>query len=134
VALGIAAELAAARLPTDLEQFRSRRDHLHHLLQEGLPELVLNGPIKERLPNTLNVSVPGLAGAAILAGIPELAASTGAACHGPEVKLSHVLAAMGVPPEVGQGALRLTVGRGTTLADVEEAARLVIQQVRSLRG
>jgi cysteine desulfurase len=92
----------------------------------------LNGPDKERLPNTLNVSFPGLSGTEILTGIPELAASTGAACHGPEVKLSHVLAAMGVPLEIGKGAVRLSVGRHTTAAEVDQAAELLLKRVRSM--
>ncbi len=132
-ALGAACALARERLEADGRHFREMRDRLHRLLNAAVPDLILNGPERERLPNTLNVSVPGLAGAEILAGIPELAASTGAACHGPEVKLSHVLAAMGVPPHVGCGALRLTVGRYTTAAEVEEAAGLISRQVYSRR-
>lgn len=134
VALGEAAALAAARLETDGPRLAAHRDRLHQLLADGIPGLVLNGPVTQRLPNTLNVSVPGLAGADILAGLPELAASTGAACHGPEVKLSHVLAAMGVPPQVGCGALRLTTGRSTTDAEVDRAAALLIDRVRALAG
>ncbi len=132
VALGLACDLAKDRLAADMVHLQARRDQLHELLQAGWPGLVLNGPVQERLPNTLNVSFPGLSGAEILAGIPDLAASTGAACHGPEVKLSHVLAAMGVPPHIGQGAVRLSVGRGTTAADIEQAADLLLERVRTL--
>ena len=132
VALGVACDLAQRRLAQDMEHFQAGRDRLHRRLQEGFPALVLNGPKNDRLPNTLNVSFPGLSGAEILSGLPELAASTGAACHGPEVKLSHVLAAMGVPPEIGKGAVRLSVGRQTTLAEVDQAAELLLNRVRAL--
>jgi cysteine desulfurase len=132
VALGLACEVAQERLHQDMAHFQARRDRLHQLLEENFPALVLNGPATQRLPNTLNVSFPGLKGAEILAGIPEVAASTGAACHGPEVKLSHVLAAMGVPMEVGQGAVRLSVGRQTTAAQIDQAAALIINRVRAL--
>lgn len=134
VALGLACEVARQRLAADMAHFQARRDQLHGLLQNGFPDLVLNGPVQERLPNTLNVSFPGLSGAEILAGIPELAASTGAACHGPEVKLSHVLAAMGVPPAVGKGAVRLSVGRQTTPEEISRAADLILTRVKSLRS
>ncbi len=134
VALGLACEVARHRLAADMAHFQARRDQLHELLQAGFPDLVLNGPVQERLPNTLNVSFPGLSGAEILAGIPELAASSGAACHGPEVKLSHVLAAMGVPPEVGKGAVRLSVGRQTTTADINRSAELILNRVKALRS
>ena len=60
-------------------------------------------------------------------------ASTGAACHDRSVTLSHVLSAMGVPPEVGMGALRLTVGRGNRMEQIEAAARLIAERVRELR-
>lgn len=132
VALGIAAELVQTRLGQDQTHLKHLRDRLHQRLQEEFPKLVLNGPGTERLPNTLNVSFPGLNGAEILSGLSELAASTGAACHGPEVKLSHVLAAMGVSPEVGRGALRLSVGRYTTESEVDQAAMMIGQRVRDI--
>jgi len=132
VAMGLACDLVRHRRAEDTAHFQALRDRLHQSLLAGFPALVLNGPERERLPNTLNVSFPGCAGADILAGIPELAASTGAACHGPEVKLSHVLAAMGVPPEVGKGAVRLSLGRQTTVAEVDRAALLILDRVRGL--
>ncbi len=132
VALGLACEVARKRLAGDMEHFRAMRDRLHQRLQEGFPALVLNGPEAERLPNTLNVSFPGFSGTDIICGIPEFGASTGAACHGPAVKLSHVLAAMGVPPEIGKGAVRLSVGRQTTAAEVDQAAALLLGRVRIL--
>jgi len=131
-ALGEACRLAGARLTQDPARLRSLRDRLHQLLQAGFPGLVLNGPAEERLPNTLNVSFPGLSGAAILAGVPRVAASLGAACHGAEETTSPVLAAMGVPPEVARGVLRLSVGRPTTREDIEEAAALLLARVREL--
>jgi cysteine desulfurase len=82
--------------------------------------VVLNGHPSERLPNTLNVSFPGRAGADILARIPEIAASTGSACHAGQITLSPVLEAMGIAPEVGMGAIRFSLGRGTTLDEINE--------------
>ncbi len=109
------------------------RNRLQELMFEGLDGLVLNGHPKERLPNTLNVAIPGLDGGQILEGLPSIMASTGAACHDKTVKLSHVLAAMAVPPEIGMGALRLTVGRDNTMEQMDEAARLIINQVNRMR-
>jgi cysteine desulfurase len=60
-------------------------------------------------------------------------ASTGAACHDRSVKLSHVLSAMGVPPEVGMGALRFSVGRSNTMEQIERAAQRIIERVGELR-
>lgn len=131
-ALGEACRLARERLPADQAHLQSLRELLLERLKAGFPELVLNGPVKARLPNTLNVSFPGFSGAAILAEIPELAASLGAACHGGEEAISPVLAAMGVPFEIAWGTVRLSVGRPTTSSEVEQAATLLLNRVRAL--
>ena len=133
VGLGVACRIARSRLKRDIQKMAILRDRLQELLFSGLDDLVLNGHPVKRLPNTLNISVPGIVGAQILEGLPTLLASTGAACHDRSVKLSHVLSAMAVPPEVGMGTLRLTVGRSNTMDQIEEAAGMIIGRVRELR-
>ncbi|MEW6660537.1 MAG: cysteine desulfurase family protein [Thermodesulfobacteriota bacterium] len=133
VALGEACRLARERLAGDGPHLQRLRDLLHARLLAGVPGLALNGPERERLPNTLNVSLPGVSGSDILGGIPELAASLGAACHSGEESISPVLAAMGVAPEVARGAVRLSVGRPTTAGEVEEAAGLLLDRMGVLR-
>jgi cysteine desulfurase len=126
VGLGKAAELAANSLPAATEKLRSLRDRLHDRLKAVLGEkLALNGHPEIRLPNTLNVNFLGHVGAELLAKVPEVAASTGSACHEGTVKLSPVLAAMGVPRDGGLGAARLTVGRWTTEGEIDRAAELL---------
>jgi len=132
--LGAACRMASQRLQEDSDRISRLRNRLQDLLFEGTYGLVLNGHPQERLPNTLNVSVPHLEGGKVLDAVPLLMASTGAACHDRTVKLSHVLSAMHVPPEIGMGALRLTLGRGTTLEEVDRAARLLIGQVHRMRN
>ena len=131
--LGAACRIAKERLKDNYKKMDMLRNRLQELMFEGLDGLVLNGHPKERLPNTLNVAIPGLNGGQILEGLPTIMASTGAACHDKTVKLSHVLAAMAVPPEIGMGALRLTVGRDNTMEQMDEAARLIINQVNRMR-
>ena len=132
--LGAACRVAKVRLEEDFKRNCLLRNRLQKLLFEGINGLVLNGHGEKRLPNTLNVSVPGLEGGKILDGLPTIMASTGAACHDRTIKLSHVLSAMSVSPEVGMGALRLTLGRSNTMEQIEEAARLIIEQVKRMRG
>lgn len=81
--------------------------------------VVLNGHLTYRLPNTLNVSFVGRIGAEILARLDGIAATTGSACHSGRVELSPVLEAMGVSPEVGMGAVRFSLGRGTTRDEID---------------
>ncbi len=133
VGLGKACKVAKQRIREDVIHSKTVRDKLEDLLFKNLDRLVLNGHPSDRLPNTLNVSVPGVEGAKILEGIPSLMASTGAACHDRSVKLSHVLSAMGVAPEVGMGALRFSVGRNNTMEQIERAAWLIIERVNALR-
>ncbi len=132
VALGEACELARNNLKGDAARLVDLRNRLHDKIVADIPEAVLNGHSENRLPNTLNLSFPGKIGEEILAEIPELCASTGAACEDRSVTISHVLAAMGVSREIGMGAVRLTLGRPTTEEEVDQAAGWIIKAVKGL--
>jgi cysteine desulfurase len=119
VGLGAACELASGSL--GMPEVQALRDQFWQLLVEAFGERVaLNGHPTERLPNTLNVSFVGQSGEAILSRLEGVAASTGSACHSGQMTLSPVLAAMGVPPEAGLGAVRFSLGRGARLEEIEE--------------
>jgi cysteine desulfurase len=127
VGLGAACALARETLPAAGPAMRRLRDRLWDALRAGLGEAVgLNGHPTERLPNTLNVGFAGWIGAELLGAVPEIAASTGSACHEGQVAVSPVLAAMGAPAPLARGAVRLTVGRYTTAAEVDRAAELLV--------
>jgi cysteine desulfurase len=122
--LGRACELAADLAP--MEGVRVLRDRFWDLLQDSFGNrIALNGHPQRRLPNTLNVSFVGRVGAEILARLDGIAASTGSACHAGRVELSPVLAAMGVTPEVGMGALRFSLGRYTTRDEIDKTVELL---------
>jgi cysteine desulfurase len=82
------------------------------------------------LPNTANISFIGKVGADILAGLDGVAASTGSACHSGQVELSPVLAAMQVPPNVGMGAIRFSLGRATTEVEIDTVVADVARLMR----
>jgi cysteine desulfurase len=131
VALGKACEIARESLPAATPRLRQLRERLWGRLCEGLGDRVLlNGHPERRLPNTLNASFIGHVGAELLEKVPEIAASTGSACHEGKVTQSPVLCAMGVPPQVGRGALRLTVGRFTTEEQIDRAAEALIRAAK----
>ena len=99
---------------------RALRDRLWQALQERFgDQVVLNGHPEKRLPNTLNVCFIGRVGADVLAALDGVAASTGSACHSGRIELSPVLAAMGVAEHAGMGAVRFSLGRSTTAAEIE---------------
>ena len=127
VGLGEACRVARGSLPAATARLRGLRDRLWQRLRDALGErVVLNGHPERRLPNTLNVNFVGHVGADFLASCPEVAASTGSACHEGQVTQSAVLCAMKVPPEVGRGAVRLTVGRFTTEEEIDRAAAALV--------
>jgi cysteine desulfurase len=132
-ALGRACELAQERMTRDAKRICRLRDRLHTSLSAAIPGLILNGHPRHRLPNTLNVSVPGIEGGRILDAVPEICASTGAACHDRAITISHVLAAMKTPENVARGALRLTLGRDNTEEEIDQAAQLIIGAYNRLR-
>jgi cysteine desulfurase len=104
----------------------SMRDRFWKLLQDNFGKaVVLNGHPLNRLPNTLNISFVGKTGGEILSRLAGVAASTGAACHSGSVELSPVLKAMGISPEVGMGAIRFSIGRTTTLEEIDAVVRLL---------
>ncbi len=127
VGLGKACELARNLAPMD--RVRALRDHFWQGLQQRFGNrIVLNGHPTHRPPNTLNVSFIGRIGAEILQHLEGVTASTGSACHSGRIELSPVLEAMGVAPEVGSGAIRFSLGRMTTLDEID----MVVERLTDL--
>lgn len=122
-ALGEAARLAANRLPEAEHFLKEIRDELHSRLSAEIPGLALNGHPEFRLPNTLNVSFPGVSGRALLDNAKGVAASVGSACHSHGDAVSGVLAAIGASSERARGSVRLSVGVSTTREEIKLAAR-----------
>ena len=124
-ALGKACELASDLSAT--ADLKALRDRFWTGLQQNLGDrVVLNGHPDERLPNTLNISFIGQVGAEILEKVPEIAASTGSACHAGRVELSPVLEAMGVSAETGAGAIRFSLGRTTSAKEIDAVVERLI--------
>jgi cysteine desulfurase len=134
VALGKAAQLAADSLATEPARIALLRDRFQVLLKEAAEGFDLNGHATERLPNTLNVSFPDVDGADLLASVPEVAASTGSACHDSSREPSPVLTAMGFPASRSNASVRFSLGRWTSEAELEKAADLIGRRVRQQQG
>ncbi|OHC67493.1 MAG: cysteine desulfurase NifS [Rhodocyclales bacterium RIFCSPLOWO2_02_FULL_63_24] len=132
VGFGEATRLARARLPHATRHLAALRDDLHRHLAAAVPGLVLNGHPAQRLPNTLHVSFPGVAGRDLLAAAGEVAASVGSACHSDADAVSGVLAAMGCNSARARGAVRLSVGLPTSAREIERAAAALIAAWRQM--
>jgi cysteine desulfurase len=130
VGLGAACELVAADLDVEPSRQRALRDELWKKLSAAIPGIAINGHPTERLPNTLNVAFPGARGSAVLAAAPEIAASTGSACHEGGESPSDVLTAMGLDATAALGAVRLSLGRSTTDEQIDLAAQALTRAWR----
>ncbi len=135
VGLGKACEIAARDLDQNRAHMQQLRDRLEGGLFDEVDQIRRNGHAHKRLPNTLSVSFKDLAANRILEEIgPEVAATAGAACHSDTVEVSHVLQAMGVPIDWAKGTLRFSVGRMTTVDQIDHAIRVVVDAVTQLRA
>jgi cysteine desulfurase len=132
IGLGSACEIASENLNCYGKDIRALRDRLHRNILIGLGEarVNLNGHPEKRLPNTLNISILGVIGENLLDRMPEIAASTGSACHAGTTKPSDVLLAMGIPKEQALGTLRLSLGRWSTAEEIDEASRLIVSTAK----
>ncbi len=130
---GKAAEIAARDLASESTRLSILRDSLWKSLSEKLPGIFLNGHPTELLPNTLNVSVEGVDGDALIGAMPTLAISSGSACSSASKEPSYVLQAIGRSPALSKASLRFSLGRGTTEADIEKTADTLIRTVSRLR-
>jgi cysteine desulfurase len=120
VGLGVACEIAGPALETEGQ----RQKYLGMRLLEGLRntgiKIHLNGHPSKKLPNTWNISFEGHDAAEVMETLGrDIAVSPGAACHGNTVNASHVLVAMGVPPELSRGAIRFSLGKETTETEID---------------
>lgn len=134
VGLARALELAAAGLPERAETMAALRDRLYKEIRRIYPAARRNGSKSQVLPNTLNVSFPGLAADVLVARLDAggVAVTAGAACHEGSESISPVLEAMGLPIEVGRGAVRFSLSRFTTAAHIEEALEVIARSVEGL--
>jgi cysteine desulfurase len=135
VGLGKAAEIARKSLAEDAPRVSALRNKLEQGLLTRVPQSRVNGGAAPRTPNTTNLIFPGIEGEALLIALDlkGLACSTGAACSSGAVEPSHVLTAIGLPPEEARASLRFSLGRHTTEKEIEFALQVVPAAVEQLR-
>ena len=134
VGLGTACEIASERLETDMAHSTAMRNRLWQNLKESRLDIRRNGHGERVLPNTLSVGFAGIEANTLLAELTDVAASAGAACHMDQVDVSSVLEAMDVPMRYAMGTIRFSVGRFTTMDEVDRASKSVIAAVKQLGG
>jgi len=132
VAMGEAFHIAGATMAVEQGRIRTLRDRLWQGLT-GLGGVALNGHPEQHIAGILNLSFAGIAAEALLAATPEIAVATGSACTSAGNEPSHVLRAMGSDAGRMRGAVRFSLGRFTTVAEIDLAVAVVSAAVRRLR-
>ena len=134
VGLGKAAEIAREKMDEEHERISNMRNRLLNHILENAKAVTLNGHPEKRLPNNINLSIANVEGEALLMNLDleGIAASSGSACSAGSSDPSHVLKALGMPPELMRGSLRLTLGRFTTEEEVDRVAEVMIRVVHHL--
>lgn len=131
-AMGEAFRLAREEMAVEQARIRELRDRLWQAFT-ALGKVALNGPVEQQIPGILNASFSGITAEALLADLPEIAVSTGSACTSANHESSHVLRAMGCDAVRSRGAVRFSLGRFTTVEDIDTTAHTVTAAVNRLR-
>lgn len=130
VGLGKACEVAARDLSRNRAHLQAMRERLFEGLRREAGTIRLNGHPRERLPNTLSIGFENIEANRLIAQMPGLAVSAGAACHADAVTVSQALAAMQVPLSAAMGTIRFSTGKYTTAEEIDAALQLISAAVR----
>lgn len=134
--LGMACEVAKKTVAASMEKIRKLRDTLEERILAAIPDITINGHPLARLPGVLSVSVPGIPAESIVRDLDArgIAVSAGSACTSHSVEISHVLSAMGIPGEISQGTVRMSLGMMNTADEIEYAAASFVEVVKKLKA
>ena len=130
--LGKAAEIALRDFQANTANMQQTRDLLYSLIKAEIPQIKRNGHSEKCLPNTLNISFPGMDAGALISEMQEVAVSAGAACHADDVDISHVLQALKIPVEIAMGTIRFSTGKYSSIEDIRFAASVVTDKAKRL--
>ena len=132
VGMGEAFHIAKMEMATENERVRMLRDRLWKGLS-GMEEVYLNGDMEQRVPHNLNVSFNFVEGESLIMAVKDIAVSSGSACTSASLEPSYVLRALGRNDELAHSSIRFTVGRFTTVEEVDFAVKLLQEKIAKLR-
>ena len=135
VGFGRASELATMNLPT-MKKVSEMRDRLAEKIMELVPDAWINGHITERLPNTLNMTLPGIRGESLVLALDQqgVSLSSGSACRSGSPKPSHVLLAIGLSEEDAHCSIRLSLGASNSFDQIERVTNIFERVINSSRN
>ena len=133
VGLGSACQIASDALEQEALRIEALRDRLYDGILRRLPDVMLHGHRKLRLPGNLNLSFAGLNSETIMGALPDIAISSGSACTSTSIEPSYVIRALGLSEEIARGSLRFGIGRFTTEAEIDYSIERVTNTVLTLQ-
>lgn len=133
VGMGAAIEIVGAEVEEDAARLCALRDRFESEVQAALPDIQINGHAAPRLPQTSNITFPGIAADKLILALRDLAVSTGSACSSGSKQPSHVLKAMGLTDEQARATLRFSLGRFTTDDEIDHAITHIVEAAHGLQ-
>lgn len=133
VGLGAAARIAREQMDADAQRLLALRRRLEERITSRLTNIQVNGHAEKRLPHISNISFAFVEGESLMMACKDIAVSSGSACTSASLEPSYVLKGLGVGDELAHSSLRMSLGRGTTQAEVDHAADLIVESVKRLR-
>ena len=136
VGLAKTVEIAQRDMEQQSQQMKNLTEAFYQKVTHAIPDVILNGHLEKRIPNTLNLSFKAVEGESIILSLDlkGVAVASGSACTSGTLEPSHVLSAMGISPEIAQGAIRFSFGRENTMEDVEYIVGILPEIVSRLRA
>jgi cysteine desulfurase len=118
-----------------MEETKKLRDYLIDEITKNIPDSQLNGSEERRLPHNANFSFKGIEGESLLIMLDQegIAVSTGSACSSASLEPSHVLTALGIPPEIAHASIRFTLGKDTTKENIDYTLKILKEKIKKLR-
>lgn len=132
IGFATALEMAAKKRKSETNRLRELRDYMEATLRDVFPQIIISGNSKKRLSGYLHVTFPGLDGERLVYRLETVGVlvATGSACAARNGSYSHVLAAIGLTEEEANGSLRISLGRGSTKAQIKKATSLIVNEVK----
>jgi cysteine desulfurase len=132
VGMGEAFRIAKEEMGTELERIRMLQQRLINGIK-GMEEVFINGDLERRIPHNVNASFNFVEGESLLMGVKNVALSSGSACTSASLEPSYVLRALGRSDELAHSSLRMTLGRFTTVEEIDEVVATLKDRVGKLR-
>jgi cysteine desulfurase len=130
--MGEAFRLAREEMASENERIRMLRDRLWKGLSD-IEQVFLNGDLEQRVPHNLNISFAFVEGESLMMAIKDVAVSSGSACTSASLEPSYVLRALGRQDELAHSSIRFTIGRFTTVEEIDYTIQLLHRQIGKLR-